>query len=360
MVPNDIQEINAERIAALPSADDLRERYPREAEHRIAEHVGDIRAILSGTDPRLLMIIGPCSIHTKQEFEEYVGLVAELQHEAPDAKLIIRAHSQKPRTTIGWKGVMYEPSPGKPADISAGITQTREMLWDIGRRYGTGFSDEALYPSNGKYVQDLLSYIAIGARSTTNQSHREYASRINRPVGVKNPSSGSITETVQGVLAAQSANDCAIDDYHERSRGNPYAHAILRGGSEGPNYSPKHVAEMSHLLERATVWLDDDDGNKYPATLRNPAIVVDASHGNSQKVARGQITVVRELIANMRAAPEVHRIVRGVMLESNIYGGHQGISDSMKYGVSLTDDCLGWEATRNLVLEAAEARYVTS
>jgi len=304
----------------------------------------EVMDILAGKNDRLIVIAGPCSAWPAEALLEYGKRLVELNEKVKDKlKLILRVYIQKPRTTVGWTGPVNQPDPFSPPDIEKGVIYTRDLMVKL-VEMGLPIADEALFTHNSKAFADLLTWIAIGARSAEDQEHRIHASVLECPVGMKNPTSGSIKIGINGVIAAQRPHTAVFDGFQVETKGNPYAHLVLRGGANGPNY---------HLdsLYKAQKYLEDAD-------ILNPAIVIDASHDNckinGKKDPHVQMDVVREVMNNLRFHSGLRRTIRGFMLESFIKEGNQKVSDCTpetidKSGLSITDPCLSWEDTEKLI-----------
>jgi 3-deoxy-7-phosphoheptulonate synthase len=338
---------NATRIASIPTNEMLRADLPMttELQHAVLQHRKEITDILEGTDPRLLCIVGPCSAWPSEAVMTFGNRLRALQDEVDDKiKLVMRTYVQKPRTTTGWKGPLNQPDPFGQPDIAAGLVYARTLMRDLAT-LGLAIADEALFLQHAGAFLDLLSWIAIGARSTENQEHRIFASGIDIPVGFKNPTSGDIETCVHGMMAAQAAHDGVFDGMHVHTHGNTYAHMILRGGlKSGPNYSASHLQEAATYMNKKGII--------------NPAIVVDASHDNcrvdGKKNPEQQIAVVQELLEMKAAQVPGSEFVRGVMLESFMKAGNQSVDldhpEALDYdGCSITDPCLSWEQTEQLI-----------
>lgn len=331
------QAITQETLLSLPQQ--LKTQLPLSASltAQIAEHRQTIQNILAGTDPRLLVITGPCSIHDPVAALEYAQKLQYLQAQVSDQIfLVMRAYIEKPRTTVGWKGFMYDPELDGSSDLQAGLEQSRQLYLHI-IEMGLPIASEILSPMATAYFDDLLAWGAIGARTSESQIHREIASQMPYSIGFKNGTDGSIQIALDAIQSAshahqflgmsQSGLPCVL-----QSRGNPLAHLILRGSNTGPNYQAEEI-------------------NKIKAKVKGdlPALVIDCSHGNSSKNPALQPDVLRQIVKE-RAETQV----RGVMLESHLVQGNQKISCDMIYGQSVTDGCIGWEQTEHLLLEAAQ------
>jgi len=332
--------------ADLISPEEVLGQFPSLPDHRIENRRDEIRRILDGRDPvRKLAILGPCSAWPSQAVEDYMGMTADLQEKVKDRVLLVgRTYLQKPRTTVGLPGPLYQPDPQRPVDINEGILQCRKMLSNVARRIGC--ADEMLFTHNGPYFDDLIAYLAIGARSTENSEHRFIASGLEMPVGIKNSTGGSIELGVNSVISAQAEHRFAYRGKQVHSTGNPYAHLILRGGGGRSNYDPESIALADKLMR----------GKK----IANPAVIVDASHDNSLngsgKDPTLQEMVVQTVLLGITNKRKEYEIIKGFMLESFIKEGKQdekGPNYDMG-GLSITDPCMGWERTERLVRQTAD------
>ncbi len=305
----------------------------------------EIRAVLSGKSEKMLVVVGPCSAHESAPTLEYITRLGKLNEKVKDKLVIIpRIYTNKPRTKgVGYKGMFLQPDPDGEADIVRGIRSIRSLHLAAIEASGLTSADEMLYPENTAYVEDLLSYHAVGARSVEDQLHRQVASGVDAPVGLKNPMSGNIPVLINSIFAAQSPQIFKYRNYQVRSDGNPYAHAILRGGVDGngldvPNFHYETVMQLEEIYR----------GSK----LKNPAIVIDCNHSNSGKKHRQQIRIAHEVMQNRRFDDTFKGIVKGFMLESFLVEGNQAHDEV--FGKSITDPCIGWEDTERLLLDIAE------
>lgn len=334
--------MEAEVIGSLPTPEELQELHPVTAEHRIDEHRREMERVLSRQDPRRLVVAGPCSAFPFSTVDEYADRFAGLAEELSEKLLLVqRVYIQKPRTIGGWTGPSTYPDPTKDADIRQGILSCREMMCNVAKR--NPIYDEMLHLENHESIAPVLSGVAVGARSTENADHRSFASAAGMPVGMKNPTSGNIEIGVNSVRAAQMPRDFPHKGQHLRSKGNPFAHLILRGGANDSNYSPHNIAKADKLLR---------------AHARNPAIVVDASHDNSLngdgKDPTLQEMAVRSVLDGIVLQREEYEHVVGFMLESNIKGGKQAVSSDMDPRVSITDACLSMDDTERILRDMAD------
>lgn len=337
-----------EFLQKLPTPEETRKMYPvpPHAAKIKEERDKEIRKVFTGELDKFLVMIGPCSADNEEAVCDYVRRLVPVQEKIKDKVIIIpRIYTNKPRTTgEGYKGIMTQPDPEKKPDPLAGIIALRHMHIRAIEETGLTAADEMLYPENLRYVTDFLSYIAIGARSVENQQHRLVSSGIDVPVGMKNPTSGGFSVMLNSVYAAQKEHTFIYRDWEVRTDGNELAHAVLRGsvnkrGVSLPNY---HYEDLQLLLE---LYNERD--------LKNPACIVDANHSNSNKQFREQIRIVKEVLHSRSCSEDIRKLVKGVMVESYIEEGCQGIHDHV-YGKSITDPCLGWEDSERLLYEIAE------
>ncbi|OPG72590.1 3-deoxy-7-phosphoheptulonate synthase [Pseudomonas ogarae] len=325
----------------LPSSLQLKHQLPLSTalSHQVSAHRQAIRAILDGEDSRLLVIVGPCSIHDPKSALEYAANLARVAHEVRDSMLLVmRAYVEKPRTTVGWKGLAYDPGLDGSDDMAAGLTLSRELMREI-LQLGLPVATELLQPMAASYFDDLLSWVAIGARTTESQIHREMASGLGMPVGFKNGTDGGVAIASDAMRsAAHPHRHFGVDSQGHpaiiQTSGNPDTHLVLRGGHRGPNYDQQSVTQIHHDLTRL----------KIPAR-----IMVDCSHANSGKDPLRQPQVFNDVLEQRLQG---NRALIGMMLESHLFEGCQPLGPSMRYGVSVTDGCLGWESTEQLLREA--------
>lgn len=305
----------------------------------------EIRDVISGKSEKMLVVVGPCSAHESAPTLEYISRLGKLNEKLKEKLVIVpRIYTNKPRTKgVGYKGMFLQPDPEGSADIVRGIRSIRLLHLASMNASGLTSADEMLYPENTAYVEDLLSYHAVGARSVEDQLHRQVASGIDAPVGMKNPMSGNILALVNSIFAAQSPQIFKYRNYQVSSDGNPYAHAILRGGVDGagmdvPNFHYETVMQLAELYK----------GSK----LQNPAVVIDCNHSNSGKEFRQQIRIAEEVMQNRRFDSEFKKLVKGFMIESFLVEGNQKHDEV--FGKSITDPCLGWEDTERLLCDLAD------
>ncbi|MBR4770135.1 MAG: 3-deoxy-7-phosphoheptulonate synthase [Clostridia bacterium] len=333
----------------LPIPMETKEMYPvtREMEETVERRLTELKAIFSGNSDKMALIIGPCSADNEDSVIDYITRLIPVQEKVKDKILIVpRIYTNKPRTTgDGYKGLVHQPNPSGDPDLFKGIIATRELHMRAVKETGFACADEMLYPENHKYLDDLLGYVAVGARSVEDQQHRLTASAIECPVGMKNPTSGDLSVMMNAILAAQHQHDFIYRGWEGRSYGNPYAHAILRGyidntGVTHPNY---HYESLVHLAELFLKW-----------QVQNPAVIVDCNHANSGKNPFEQPRILKEVLHSCRYNPELRKLVKGFMVESYIEDGNQPIGGGV-YGKSITDACLGWEKSERLILDMADA-----
>lgn len=326
----------------LPSSLQLKQQLPlsHSLHQQVNTHRQAVRAILDGEDPRLLVIVGPCSIHDPQSAIEYASKLARLAEDvSSEMLLVMRAYVEKPRTTVGWKGLAYDPHLDGTDDMAAGLTLSRGLMLEM-IQLGLPVATELLQPMAASYFDDLLSWVAIGARTTESQIHREMASGLNMPVGFKNGTDGGAAIAVDAMRSAAHAHrHFGVDSQGHpaivQTAGNADTHIVLRGGHQGPNYDATSVANISAELSRL----------KIPSR-----IMVDCSHANSGKDPLRQPAVFNEVLEQRLRGN--HSLI-GAMLESHLFEGCQPLSAALRYGVSITDGCLGFDATEQLLTDAA-------
>lgn len=337
-----------EFIKLLPTPDEIREQYPMPAKLIELKRIRDseIRAVITGDSDKFLVIIGPCSADNEDSVCEYVERLAKINDKVKDKLILIpRIYTNKPRTTgDGYKGIIHQPDPNKREDFLAGIIAMRKMHIRAISESCLTCADEMLYPENWGYVSDILSYVAIGARSVEDQQHRLTVSGFDVPAGMKNPTSGDFAIMLNSVYAAQHPHSFIYRGWEVKTGGNELAHTVLRGsvnkyGRSLPNY---HYEDLNNLME---LYNERD--------LMNPACIIDSNHNNSNKQFKQQIRIVKEVLHSRRLNPDIHRLVKGVMVESYLIEGCQKIGGGI-YGKSITDPCLGWEDTEKLIYDIAE------
>lgn len=332
----------------LPIPKEIKEQYPLTAElaQVKARRDKEIADVFTGKSGKMVLIIGPCSADREDAVLEYCERLAKLQEAVSDKLVLIpRVYTNKPRTTgDGYKGLLHQPDPRKTSDMLEGVIAIRRLHTNVLANTGLPTADEMLYPDNYRYLSDLLSYVAVGARSVENQEHRLTSSGIDIPVGMKNPTSGDISVMLNSIMAAQHPHTFIYRGWEVDTTGNPLAHAILRGyvnkhGESMPNY---HFEELERLY------------NAYTAKeLQNMALIVDANHANSGKKYQEQPRICKEVLHSCRHSGEIKSMVKGFMVESYLEPGCQKIGDGV-YGKSITDPCLGWEETIRLVQDIAD------
>ena len=336
-------------IRQLPTPDVVKALEPMSEEMAQIKAGRDqlIRDVITGKSDKFLVIVGPCSADNEDAVCEYTNRLAEVQEKVADRLVIVpRIYTNKPRTTgEGYKGMLHQPEPEAKPDILTGILAIRRMHIRSISETGLTAADEMLYPDNWHYLSDILSYVAIGARSVENQEHRLMVSGLDIPVGMKNPTSGDFSVMLNSVVAAQGGHDFISRGWEVRTEGNPLTHTILRGavnkhGNTIPNY---HYEDIQLLLEKY------EERN-----LQNPAVLIDANHSNSGKKYKQQIRIVKEILHSRRIDEDIRRLVKGVMIESYLVEGCQPIGTDHVYGKSITDPCLGWEDTEKLLYTIAE------
>lgn len=334
----------------LPVPKEIKELYPVSADLASQKKVLDQQLIdvITGKSEKFLAIIGPCSADNEDSVCEYIERLTKVQEKIKDKVIIVpRIYTNKPRTTgEGYKGMLHQPDPEKAPDLLQGIISIRKMHMHALETYGMPIADEMLYPENYWYLSDILSYVAIGARSVEDQQHRLVTSGFDVPAGMKNPTSGDFSVMFNSVVAAQAAHNFIYRGWDVNTSGNPYAHTILRGsvnkyGRSRPNY---HYEDLMKLYQ---MYGEKD--------LKNPATIVDANHSNSDKQYKEQIRIVKEVLHSRSHSKDIHNLVKGVMIESYLVEGTQKIGcQPHVYGQSITDPCLGWEDSENLLYEIAE------
>ena len=332
----------------LPIPKEIKEMYPISDEGALAKEKNDleIAKVFTGESDKLILVIGPCSADKEEPVIEYISRLRKLQEKVEEKIIIIpRIYTNKPRTTgAGYKGMLHQPNPLEDPDMLKGIIAIRKLHMRAINETGFSCADEMLYPENHRYLNDLLSYVAVGARSVENQGHRLTASGIDIPVGMKNPTGGDITVMLNSIKAAQGSHTFLYRGWEVESSGNPLAHAILRGyvderGHSVPNY---HYEDLQSLCE---IYTEND--------FKNPALIVDCNHANSGKKYEQQVRIAKEVLHSTRHSDDINKLVKGFMIESYLVDGCQKASEGV-YGKSITDPCLGWEKTERLILDIAD------
>ena len=327
---------------------EVKEMYPISEEGILAKKSNDkqIADIFTGKDNRLLLIIGPCSADRPDAVIDYITRLREVQEKVKDRIFIIpRIYTNKPRTTgAGYKGMLHQPDPLNQPDMLKGLISIRKLHMRAINETGFSCADEMLYPENHKFLSDLLSYVAVGARSVENQQHRLTASGLDVPVGMKNPTGGDLSVMMNAIRAGQSSHTFIYRNWEVESKGNMLTHAILRGfvDAKGVNHPNYHYEDLEHLCS-----LYEDSG------LPNPALIVDTNHSNSGKKYLEQVRIAKEVIQSANHNADIRKLLKGMMIESYIEDGCQKASEGT-YGKSITDPCLGWEKSERLIYDLAE------
>ncbi len=337
-----------EFVKKLPTPAEIKEQYPVTAaiEKLKKERDEEIKKVITGESDKFLAIIGPCSADNEEAVCDYINRLVPIQEKIKDKVIIIpRIYTNKPRTTgEGYKGIVHQPDPEAKPDLLAGIIAMRKMHMRAIEETGLTPADEMLYPENYRYLSDILSYVAIGARSVEDQQHRLVVSGFDVPAGMKNPTSGDMSVMLNSVVAAQRGHTFIYRGWEVNTDGNPLAHVILRGavnkrGMNQPNY---HYEDLQTLLQLY--------GER---NLQHPAAIIDTNHSNSAKKYKEQIRIAKEILNSRKHSPDICKLVKGMMIESYIEEGNQGIHDHC-YGKSITDPCLGWTDTERLLYDIAE------
>ena len=333
----------------LPIPQEVKERFPltKEMTEQKAKNDEEIKKIFSGESDKFLLVIGPCSADYKDAVLDYIHRLRVVQEKVQDKIFIVpRIYTNKPRTTgDGYKGMVHQPNPDKEPDMYEGIVAIRDIHMSALKETGFSCADEMLYPDNYRYLSDILSYVAIGARSVENQQHRLAASGLEVPVGMKNPTSGDLSIMMNAITAAQHKHTFIYRGWEVTSDGNPYAHAIMRGfvDRDGHSISNYHYEDLQKLSDL------------YAASgLTNPAAIIDVNHANSGKKYLEQIRISKDILYSINHNNDIKKLVKGLMIESYIEDGAQKIGENI-YGKSITDPCLGWEKTEKLIYDIAEA-----
>lgn len=342
--------MNLDFIRKLPIPKEIKEQFPlsENLKNIKAERDAEIAKVFTGESDKFILIIGPCSADREDAVLDYTSRLAKVQEKVKDKIIIIpRIYTNKPRTTgEGYKGMVHQPDPNKKEDMLEGLLAIRDLHTKAIAETGLTCADEMLYPENYRYLNDLLSYVAIGARSVENQQHRLTASGLDIPVGMKNPTGGDLGVMLNSIIAAQASHTFLYRGWECQSHGNPLAHAILRGyvnkhGNSLPNY---HYEDIMYLYELYS-----------ERNLKNMAVIIDTNHANSGKQWEQQIRISKEIIHSCNHSKEIKSIVKGLMIESYIEDGNQKIGDNCVYGKSITDPCLGWEKSERLIYDIAES-----
>ena len=340
--------MNMNFIRKLPIPMDIKAQYPMTEELAKIKAAQDeeIRKVFRGESNKFILVIGPCSADYEETVLDYISRLRTVQDQVKDKMIIIpRIYTGKPRTTgDGYKGLLHQPDPMQAPDLLKGIVAIRELHMRALKETGFSCADEMLYPENYRYLDDLLAYVAIGARSVENQHHRLTASGLDIPVGMKNPTSGDLSVMMNSITAAQHAHAFVYRGWEVQSQGNPYAHAILRGyvDERGVSYPNYHYEDLIRL------------SNAYAEKgLQNPAVIVDTNHSNSGKKYLEQPRIAKEILHACRHNNDIKKLVKGLMIESYIEDGAQKAEEGI-YGKSITDPCLGWEKTERLIFDLAD------
>ena len=332
----------------LPIPQEVKELYPVSSEISgiVDKRAKELSDIFTGKTDKLVLVIGPCSADNEDSVLDYISRLCTVQEKVEDKIFIVpRIYTNKPRTTgDGYKGMLHQPDPNEKPDMYKGIVAIRELHIRAIKETGFSCADEMLYPENYRYLNDILAYVAIGARSVENQQHRLVSSGLDIPVGMKNPTSGDISVMMNSITAAQHKHTFIYRGWEVHSEGNPLAHAILRGyvnkhGQSMPNYHYEDLVSLAQVYSESG--------------LLNPALIVDTNHANSGKKYLEQIRIAKEVLHSCRHDADVKKLVKGFMIESYIEDGAQKIGECI-YGKSITDPCLGWEKTERLIYDLAD------
>ncbi|MBR4139982.1 MAG: 3-deoxy-7-phosphoheptulonate synthase [Lachnospiraceae bacterium] len=332
----------------LPIPQEVKQEFPitQQMEEVKSKRDESIRSVFDGTSDKFILVIGPCSADHRDSVLEYISRLKKIEEQVADKIILIpRIYTNKPRTTgKGYKGMLHQPDPTSKPDMYNGIIAIRELHMTALKDYGFSCADEMLYPENHRYLSDLLSYVAVGARSVEDQQHRLTASGIGIPAGMKNPTSGDLSIMMNSILAAQSSHTFLYRGWEVSSEGNAYAHAILRGYQDysGRSISNYHYEDLLRLKELY------DNSN-----LVNPSVIVDTNHNNSGKQYLEQIRIAQDVVHSRSKNADIKKLVKGLMIESYLEDGAQS-ADGGVFGKSITDPCLGWEKTEHLILDLAE------
>ena len=341
-------ERQMEFIRQLPTPEELKRQFPINEDIEKIKDERDVvlKNIFEGKDSHFLLIIGPCSADNEEAVLDYLSRLKKVQEKVQDKIFMVpRVYTNKPRTKgVGYKGMLHQPDPEGNEDMLAGIIAIREMHTRVVKETGFTCAEEMLYPENHRYLSDLLSYVAIGARSVEDQLHRIVASGIGIPAGMKNPTGGDITVMMNSISAAQSRQKFLYRGWEVKTTGNPMAHAILRGfvDAYGRSHANYHYEDLMGLIK-----------NYEETGLKNPAVIIDCNHANSGKDYMEQIRISKDVLHSRHVSKDIRKIVKGLMIESYIEDGSQAIGDGI-YGKSITDPCLGWEKSERLIMELAE------
>lgn len=339
---------NSDFKRKLPVPQEIKAEMPlsEKGQEIKAKRDAEIAKVFTGETDKLVLVIGPCSADRAESVLDYINRLAQVQKEVDDKIIIIpRIYTGKPRTTgAGYKGMLHQPDPGKKSDMLEGIKEVRWLHKEAIEQTGLTCADEMLYPENHRYLSDLLSYVAIGARSVENQEHRLVSSGLDIPVGMKNPTSGDLSIMLNSIKAAQSSHMFLYRGWEVESKGNKLAHAILRGSVDkhGINHANYHYEDLRQLYDLYCC-----------GGYENPALIVDTNHSNSGKKYLEQVRIANEVLHSMRHADDIKSMVKGFMIESYIEDGAQKVEEGI-YGKSITDACLGWDKTKDLIYSIAD------
>lgn len=342
--------MNMEIRKKMPNHNEVKNMYPLSEELELVKAQTDkeVADIFTGKDDRLFLVIGPCSADREDAVLDYAARLARVQEDVKDMiKIVPRIYTNKPRTTgEGYKGMLHQPNPNEAPDMLKGIIATRKMHMKVLEQTGLSTADEMLYPDNHLYLNDLLSYVAVGARSVENQQHRLMASCVDVPVGMKNPTSGDLSVMMNSITAGQHPHIFVAGSWEVKSKGNPMTHAILRGsvnrhGITTSNYHYENLRLLWELYEKGS--------------YKNPAVVVDCNHSNSGKKWFEQPRIAKDVLNSTRYSQDIRKMVKGLMIESYIVDGNQKPEEGV-YGRSITDACIGWDKTEVLIKELADIR----
>ena len=335
-------------LRKLPIPQQIKTRYPLTEEMAKIKKARDeeLKSIFSGESDKFILIIGPCSADSKEPVLDYISRLRDIQNEVSDKIFIVpRIYTNKPRTTgDGYKGMLHQPDPDKRPDMLEGIIAIRDLHMSALKEFGFTCADEMLYPDNYRYLSDVLAYVAIGARSVENQQHRLTSSGIEIPVGMKNPTSGDLSIMMNAITAAQHKHTFIYRGWEVESDGNPYAHAIMRGyidysGKCVSNYHYEDLVKLNEIYQQSG--------------LSNPSAIIDTNHANSAKQYLEQTRIAKDVIYSCNHNKDIRKMVKGLMIESYIEDGAQKIGEHI-YGKSITDPCLGWEKTKDLIYNIAD------
>ena len=342
--------MNMDFLRKLPTPQEIKKLYPLSEELQEVKEKNDeeIKKVFLGESDKLILVIGPCSADREDSVIDYIKRLRAVQEKVKDRIVIIpRIYTNKPRTTgAGYKGMLHQPDPNSREDMLKGIISIRKLHMRALEETGFSCADEMLYPENHRYLSDMLSYVAVGARSVEDQEHRLTASGLDIPVGMKNPTSGDLSVMMNSINAAQHSHTFIYRGWEVVSQGNPLTHAILRGyvdkrGVSHPNYHYEDLLLLSELYKK--------EG------FENPGVIVDTNHANSGKKWHEQIRIAKEILHSTRHNDDIKKIVKGLMIESYIEDGCQKVEEGV-YGKSITDPCLGWEKTEKLIMDIYELR----